>query len=189
MQTYENVANRIDRFASRCRNRDQSIFSGGGGDASFPSSAISSGVTDGCSRGELRAYQAHKTMMMTAGNAGQNRACCPTQRAHEDTTTGGVAAAASCRPIDCKPWIKAHRSGRNQVSMDTGAHRNNRALCQSHEQLQCKQGNERASPDSTAGAAAGEKRSPGRPPTPINVNILRAPRRCPITPPGNWKAA
>src|SRR6267154_1747921 len=126
MQTYENVANRIDRFASRCRNRDQSIFSGGGGDASFPSSAISSGVTDGCSRGELRAYQAHKTMMMTAGNAGQNSACCQPSVLMRYTTTAG---AAGVRTVARKAT------------------------------------------------------------DPINVNILRAPRRCQITPPGNWKAA
>src|SRR5882762_6904574 len=110
MQTYESVASRIDRWVSTWRNLRQSIFAGGGGNGSLPSSAISSGVTDGCSRGELRAYHAHNTMTMTAGNAGQNSACCQPSVLMRYTTTGGVAAAASCRPIDCKPWIKAHRS-------------------------------------------------------------------------------
>src|ERR1700736_7011547 len=105
MQTYENVASRIDRFASRCRNRRQSIFAGGGGKGSLPSSAISSGVTDGCSRGELRAYQAHNTMMTTAGRAGQNNACCQPSVLMRYAPTGGVAAAANCKPIDCRPWI------------------------------------------------------------------------------------
>src|SRR4030081_1692367 len=117
MQTYENGVSRIYRFDSRGRNLRQSIFAGGGGKASLPSSAISSGVTDGCSRGESRAYHAHNTMMTTAGNAGQNNACCQPSVLMRYATTGGVAAAANCKPIDCRPWIRAHRSGRNQVSI------------------------------------------------------------------------
>src|SRR4030081_212361 len=103
MQTYENVANRIDRFVSRWRNRRQSIFAGGGGNGSLPSSAISSDVTDGCSSGELRAYLAHNTMTITAGSAGQNSACCQPSVLMRYATIGGVAAAANCSAIDCMP--------------------------------------------------------------------------------------
>src|SRR5882762_196909 len=117
MQMYENVASRIDRLVSTWRNLRQSIFAGGGGNGSLPSSAISSAVTDGCSRGELRAYHAHNTMTTTAGRAGQNSACCQPSVLMRYATMGAVAAAANCNPIDCTPWIRAHRSGRNQVSM------------------------------------------------------------------------
>src|SRR5271168_1548720 len=103
MHTYEQVSKMIERFASTCMTRRLKIAVGDCSPDPASSSASSAGVTDECSFGLLRPYQAHRAMTITAGNAGQKSAFCQPTEFIRMATIGGVAAAANCMPMVCTP--------------------------------------------------------------------------------------
>jgi len=115
----------------------QSILAGGGGSDSCRAPEISSGVTDGCSRGELRAYQSPQHDDDDGRKPGQNSACCQPSVVM-DRRPRAVLPRRQTQPIDCKPDQRPPFPAGNQVSMTRNDGKYG-TLRKSHEQLQSKQ--------------------------------------------------
>jgi len=88
-----------------------------------PISSSSSGVTEGCSRGALRPYQAQIEIKATAGRLAHSNARCHPITDIRFAMSGGVSAAPRLNPIVCKPCTVVQWRGGNQTSntpADTG---------------------------------------------------------------------
>src|SRR5260370_36721136 len=83
---------------------------------SLPISASSCADTDGCSRGELRPYQAHSAIRTSAGRLVRSRAGCQPNAVMSEAIRGGVSAAPNPKPIVWRPGTHDQRMGGNQAS-------------------------------------------------------------------------
>src|SRR5271156_6236177 len=90
------------------------IFVSTGAMSCPPISASSSAVTEGCSRGVLRPYQAQSEIKPTAGKLAHNKALCHPITDISEAMSGGVSAAPRLNPMVCKPCTDAHQRGGNQ---------------------------------------------------------------------------
>src|SRR5260221_3510990 len=79
-----------------------------------PISSSSSGVTEGCSRGALRPYQAQIEIKATAGRLAHSNARCHPITDIRFAMSGGVSAAPRLNPIVCKPCTVVQWRGRKQ---------------------------------------------------------------------------
>ncbi len=156
--------------------------------AAPPISASSCADTDGCSRGELRPYQAHSAIKTSAGRLVNSRAGCHPNAVMREAIRGGVSAAPNPKPIVCKPCTYDQRMGGNQAS-NTPADTGKIAPCE-HPSSTCTASSamNRARPLNKSGAS-GVATVARNAVSPMMTKVRRAPRRCPKTPPGIWKMA
>src|SRR5580704_583888 len=87
-----------------------------GAAVSVPISSISSGETAGCSRGELRPYQAQIEINPIAGRLAHSNARCHPIVDMRFAMSGGVSAAPSDNPIVCSPCTEVQLRGGNHTS-------------------------------------------------------------------------
>src|SRR5690348_16499571 len=93
--------------------RDQVIEASTRGTGCALSSASSAALTDGCSAGVSRPYQAQPQMSSSAGRELHSSACCQPNAYMSEEMSGGITAAPSCRPMLCSPCTSGQRSGAN----------------------------------------------------------------------------
>src|SRR5258708_33989782 len=92
-----------------------------------PISSSSLGVTEGCSRGALRPYQAQIEIKATAGRLAHSNARCHPITDIRVAMSGGVTATPRLNPLVCQPCtVVQWREGTQEPQHAAGARKNRR---------------------------------------------------------------